>query len=120
MKAKTTIGVLAVTLLLVAGAYLSLCACVTLVDVAYHNIRTELHHVMDAQQAYFTGHQRYARTLDELGYLKDSPVTVRVVVESDSSIRISGTWARMPDFTRSCSIRVTPGIRSMDRLMCTR
>jgi hypothetical protein len=117
MKARVIVAAVGAVLLFVAVVYSSLCACVTLVDIAHKRLRGEIHRALDAEQAFFQHHGRFARTLDELAYVADSTVSLRLVAASDSNIAITGTSATMPDVT--CSLEVTPSTRGVQALRCT-
>lgn len=118
MRKRVIVGALGAVVLIGGGLYVSLCACVTFRDLAEDEVRAEIQRVLDAQQVFFTGHGRYAKTLAELGYVVDSVVDVDLLTVSDSGVRISGTHVQMPEVT--CSIPVSPTTNAPDPLGCTR
>jgi hypothetical protein len=91
---------------------------INLLEVAERILRAEIERALDAQQEFFQQHRRFARTLDELGWVADSTVSLRLVAVSDSSITISGNWSGMPEVT--CALEATPSTRGVDDTDCGR
>lgn len=118
MKAKLLVAASGVVLVASAVAYYSLCACVSLVEVAQGTVRREIGRTLDAEQRFFRQHGRFAPTLADLGHVPDSAVSLRLVAASDSAISISGTAVAMAEVT--CTLDVTPSTRGVEELQCTR
>jgi hypothetical protein len=103
---------LGVILLLRAG----LCAC-ALVYLVRPRLLHEMGRVAGAEQAFFTQHGRYARTMGELGYRGDSSFVVQLGPTADSTLQLTGTSHRLPGYR--CVLDGVPRQRFLGPARCT-
>jgi hypothetical protein len=88
-----------------------------LAEISVDVLTDQNRRVLEAQQAFYTRHGRYAQTVTELQHAPNAAIDLQIKTESDSSIVLRSTFRMMPE--KTCSLAVRPDIGSLDGLICS-
>ena len=82
------------------------------------HVRSDMRHVIDAQQAFLASHGHFAHSLGDLDSAAVGSVGTRfsLLDPADSTFRLVGTSTRSP--TVRCEIHVTPADLNLPEITC--